>query len=227
MGFDISKDVTCIYCDATFSVEACANFTVICPCCKRSIYLECEYGYGPVTPCRIYLGEEIAGVVESQKAKYHLNMKHKKIRLTKTYLDAITEAEKIVKKRLHISRPDKNLQILVKGGSLCFYGDWFGRPCDNYHEIAGTRYDGEILEIRFAQSERLLVYNPASITSTAQELQIEKASKLKWLYIPYGVRTTKYHTIIYTMENGTLFKETVHGKEPLPMTEPSAAVYMG
>lgn len=74
----MSKDLTCIYCDTAFSIEACANFSVICPCCKRSIYLECEYGYGPVTPCRIYPGGEIAGVVESQKAKYRLNMKHKK-----------------------------------------------------------------------------------------------------------------------------------------------------
>ncbi|MDE6063125.1 MAG: hypothetical protein K2G20_00845, partial [Lachnospiraceae bacterium] len=70
------KDLTCIYCDTTFSVETCANFTVICPCCKRSIYLECEYGYGPVTPCRIYLGSEIVGVVASQEAADHLDLIH-------------------------------------------------------------------------------------------------------------------------------------------------------
>ncbi len=221
------KDLECIYCDTSFSVEACANFAAICPCCKRSAYLECEYGYGPVTPCRIYLGGEITGVVESQKTDYHLNINHRKIRLAKTYLDAIAEAEKIVKKRLHIFRSGKDLHLLTKGGSLCFYGDWFGRPYDNYHKIVRTHYDGEILEIQFAHSERLLVYNPKGITNTTQELRIEKASKLKWLYIPYGVRTTKYRSITYAMEGNTLFKETAHGKELLPSAEPSAAVYMG
>ncbi|MBD5497100.1 MAG: hypothetical protein HDR11_04950 [Lachnospiraceae bacterium] len=223
----MTKDLECIYCDTAFSIEACANFTVICPCCKRSIYLECEYGYGPVTPCRIYLGSEIAGVVESQEADYHLHINRRKIRLAKTYLDAITEAEEIVKKRLHIVRPCKDLRILTKGGSLCFYGDWFGRPYDNCHKIVRTHYDGEILEIQFEQSERLLVYNPEGITSMLQELRIEKASKLKWLYIPYGVRTTEYHTITYTMEDGTLFKETAHGKESLSLDGASAAVSIG
>jgi len=28
-----------------------------------------------------------------------------------------------------------NNQGMIKGGTLCFYGHWFGRPYDNYHEI--------------------------------------------------------------------------------------------
>ena len=88
-------------------------------------------------------------------------------------------------------------------------------------------YDGEILEMQFEQSERLLVYNPEGITSTPQELRIEKAAKLKWLYIPYSIKTTKYHTITYTLEDGTLFKETTHGKESLSLDGASAAVYIG
>lgn len=223
----MTKDFTCIYCDTEFSVETCANFAVICPCCKRSIYLECEYGYGPVTPCRIYFGSMTAGIVTSCKTDYTLNINSEKIRLNKTYLDAIKEAEEILKKRMQIFRPAIDPQILTKGGSLCFYGDWFGRPCDNYHRIVHTSYNGEILEIQFSQSERLLVYNPDGITSTAQELKIRKASKLKWLYVPYGSRTTAYHTITYTMEGDRIFKGTAHGKEPLSATEAFGAVYIG
>lgn len=110
------KHLECIYCDTKFSVEISANYSVRCPCCKRSVYLECEYGFGPVTPCRIYLGEEIVGIVESKATSYYLNMRGKNINLNNTYLDAILEAEKIIEEHLEILRPDKKLEILTQGG---------------------------------------------------------------------------------------------------------------
>lgn len=171
------KDLECIYCDTKFSVEIHANYSVICPCCKRSIYLECEYGFGPVTPCHIYLGEEIVGIVESIATRYYLNMNNKKIKLKKTYLEALSEAEEVLKKRLKIFHPNKKLDILTRSGSLCFYGDWLGRPYDNFHKIVNTNYDGEILEISFDRRERLIIFEPENITSTKNELKIEKAKK--------------------------------------------------
>ena len=222
------KDLECIYCDAKFSVMIHANFTVSCPCCKRHVYMECEYGYGPVTPCQIYLGEEIVGVIESEENNYYLKMNGQKIQLNQTYMNAISEAEELVKSRLNISRPSENVNILTKGGSLCFYGDWFGRPCDNYHKILHTSYDGEILEIIFDQHQHLLVYQPEGITSTEQELEITKAQKVKWLFIPYGSKTTKYNTITYTYnpESKTVSKETKFGTEHLRIKEPFCAVCM-
>ena len=120
------------------------------------------------------------------------------------------------------------LNILTKGGSLCFYGDWFGRPHDNFHQIIHTSYDGEILEIIFDQQEHLLVYQPEGITSTARELEITKAQKVKWLYIPYGSKTTEYNTITYTYnaESKTVIKETKFGTEQLRIKEPFCAVCM-
>ena len=35
-----------------------------CPHCKKHDITECEYGYGAVTPCRIYLGEKTIGEVK-------------------------------------------------------------------------------------------------------------------------------------------------------------------
>ena len=221
------RNLECIYCGTKFSVEIYANFSVICPCCKRNIYLECEYGYGPVTPCQIYLGEEIAGVVESKATNYYLNIDTKKINLCKTYLEAISEAEEVIKKHLKIFYPNEKLQILTWGGSLCFYGDWFGRPYDNFHKIVHTNYDGEILEIKFDQWERLIIYKPDNIISTKHELKITKAKKIKWMYIPYGTKTTKYDTIIYTAKCGSISKETKYGIEHLTLKEPSLAVYLG
>lgn len=221
------KDLECIYCDTKFSVEIHANYSVICPCCKRSIYLECEYGFGPVTPCHIYLGEEIVGIVESIATRYYLNMNNKKIKLKKTYLKALSEAEEVLKKRLKIFHPNKKLDILTRSGSLCFYGDWLGRPYDNFHKIVNTNYDGEILEISFDRRERLIIFEPENITSTKNELKIEKAKKIKWMYIPYGTYTTKYTTIIYTDECGNISKETKYGIEHLTIKEPAWAVYLG
>ena len=90
-------------------------------------------------------------------------------------------SDRIIKSKFNISSPKENLNILAKGSSLCFYGDWFGRPCDNFHQIIHTSYDGEILEIIFDRQEHLLVYQPEGITSTARELEITKAQNLKQL----------------------------------------------
>ena len=220
------KDMSCIYCDTKFSVETYANYSVICPCCKRNIFLECEYGYGPVTPCRIYLGSETAGIVESEGNRYYLTTNSAKIPLSKTYLDAIGEASERLIKQLGISHHSKNIDILTQKGSLCFYGDWFGRPYDNCHKIIHTAYDGEILEIQFDQHERLLVYNPERISSTEQELKIEKAQKVKWIYIPYQSTSHETHTITYTVEGGKPVKKTKYGIERLSRKEPFCAVYM-
>lgn len=221
------KNLECIYCNTKFSVKIHANFSVICPCCKRSIYLECEYGFGSVTPCQIYLGEEIIGIVESNAAHYYLNTKTKRINLNKTYLKAIPEAEEVLKEQLNIFRPNKNIGIITQGGSLCFFGDWFGRPHDNFHKIVQTNYDGEILEIKFDHWEHLIIYEPENITSEKNELTIAKAKKIKWMYIPYGSKTTEYTTILYASECGNISKETKYGVEHLTIKEPFWAVYLG
>lgn len=108
-------------------------------------------------------------------------------------------ADEIVKSRLNISHPKKNVNILTK-----------------------------ILEIIFDQQQHLLVYQPEGITSTARELEITKAQKVKWLYIPYGSKTTEYNTITYTYnaKSKTVIKETKFGTEQLRIKEPFCAVCM-
>lgn len=224
---NILKHLECIYCDTKFSVEICANFSVICPCCKRSIYLECEYGFGPVTPCQIYLGEKAVGIVESKGTNYYLNMETKNINLSSTNLEAISEAEKIIKEHMKISHPNKTFEILTQGGSLCFYGDWFGRSYDNFHKIIHARYDDKLLEIFFDCHEHLIIYEPQNITNTKHELKIKNAKKVKWMYIPYETATTKHNTIIYTAEGEKISKHTKYGIEYLTPKGSFDAVYLG
>lgn len=220
------KNMDCIYCDTKFSVEIYANYSVLCPCCKRNIFLECEYGHGPVTPCRIYLGSETAGIVESEGSHYYLTIHSKAIPLRETYLNALKEATQIMEEYSGVSRHREAINIQTKKGSICFYGDWFGRPFDDY-KIIHNVYDGEILEIKFKQYERLLVYHPEKICSTEQELTIEKAKKVKWIYPSYQSLSTETFPITYTVGDGKIIKESKHGVEYLPMKEPFFAVYLG
>jgi hypothetical protein len=59
--------------------------------------LECEYGYGPVTPCIILLGDEIIGTINvGDRNIYYLGYQSQKIMLKKTYLEALYEAVDLI-----------------------------------------------------------------------------------------------------------------------------------
>lgn len=48
----------CNSCGQVYEYDGCANLIIFCPRCKKYDYLECEYGYGPVVPSIIKLGNE-------------------------------------------------------------------------------------------------------------------------------------------------------------------------
>ena len=47
----------CEECGFEYEYEGFANLMVFCPCCNEFDYLSCEYGFGPVVPCRIFHGK--------------------------------------------------------------------------------------------------------------------------------------------------------------------------
>lgn len=60
----MKQEVRCRYCGEAFAYETVANMILYCQKCQRHLLTECEYGFGPVTPCTVYLGEkEIARIV--------------------------------------------------------------------------------------------------------------------------------------------------------------------
>lgn len=81
----------------------------------------------------------------------------------------------------------KNISRL-KNGTLRFWGEWFGRPMDNYHIIVNVQYNPQenSLTLTFNEGETLTVWNPVNINSNPSEFYIRSASKIKWQWFSYG-----------------------------------------
>lgn len=97
----------CIACQSSYEFEGSANLLAFCPHCKQFDYMECEYGFGPVVPCRIYVGSEWIGTVtydDQRQLTYRLDCEQYHIhqRLEATYLDAIYEARDLIVKHLSL-----------------------------------------------------------------------------------------------------------------------------
>ena len=87
-----------------FNINLSANLIVICTKCKCGIYSECEYGYGPITPCDIYLGDERAGRIDGN-INYRLDLSRLNVHtaLKKGYanLEVYKEATDIIISKLN------------------------------------------------------------------------------------------------------------------------------
>lgn len=63
--------------------------------------MECEYGYGPVTPCNLYYRDKVVGsICTDAENNYILNSSlfPEKVYLKSRYLNALYEAVDIVQK---------------------------------------------------------------------------------------------------------------------------------
>lgn len=116
------------------------------------------------------------------------------------------------------------MEIKKQGGSLCFYGDWFGRPYDNYHEIKEYSYSDDVLEIVFDEWERLIVIEPSGITNTEKEFSISHAKLVKWSYYPYGSTQAEMNKISYSVIDNQVCKTSKYGRQMLQKKEPYFAV---
>ncbi|MGY3718440.1 hypothetical protein ACWE42_23270 [Sutcliffiella cohnii] len=61
------------------------------------------------------------------------------------------------------------------GGSLRFFGEWFGRPYDNYHAVIDSHYEHDVLEIKCSSGEVIKVWAAIDISVTNNGLTIMKA----------------------------------------------------
>lgn len=224
--------IECKYCDCKVSYTSRANFIVFCPECKREICLECEYGYGPVTPCSILLGEDSIGTVTvDNKNEYLLEIKSdgKQIKLRESYLEALHEASNIMKDILRPKAGNKAsdlFQIKKQGGSLCFYGDWFGRPGDNFHRIKHYSYQDDVLEIVFEEWERLIVFEPLGIINTEKEFSINQSKMVKWSWYSYGSSQKEMNKISYELTDGRVHKNSRYGEQTLERKAPYFSVLL-
>ena len=93
----------------------------------------------------------------------------------------------------------------VKGGTLCFWGHWFGRPYDNFHTIVSVDFDNqnENLKLRFSEGETLIITKAEEIKElignepSTNRLQILKAEKVYWEWNSYGELATTENLLYY------------------------------
>lgn len=91
----------CAKCSFEYDYESFANLILFCPNCGNYDFLECEYGYGPVVPCRIYYGNKVVGMVtasEGFERRYRVDSDVFDVHrlLQSSYLDALYEAKDII-----------------------------------------------------------------------------------------------------------------------------------
>jgi len=82
------------------------------------------------------------------------------------------------------------------GGTLRLYGEWFGRPYDNYHKISKCIFEDEILNIIFDTGETIKIWNPNHITFNNNELIINDSTCVELYRYYYGKPQTKENLII-------------------------------
>lgn len=105
----MSFERKCKNCERVYEYKLGANYIVFCPYCQKADCLECEYGYGPVVPCYVYLGKEEIAMVsyhdrsqrqyryDSSRFNVHQMLEH-------TYLEALHEACNITSELLQLSK---------------------------------------------------------------------------------------------------------------------------
>ncbi len=94
---------------------------------------------------------------------------------------------------------------ITHGGTIRFWGIWFGRPMDNYHTVTSATLDekSNILTIKFDCGETCIVYEPQGIVSSKNTFHIEDATRIIWTHYYYGRPQTSENLItsVYVKEN--------------------------
>ena len=78
------------------------------------------------------------------------------------------------------------MKILKKSGTLRFFGDWFGRPYDNFHIPVSAELSENVLTICFNNGEKCTVYDPLGVINETDDFHVERASKIVWEWYYYG-----------------------------------------
>jgi len=89
-------------------------------------------------------------------------------------------------------------------GSLCIWGDWFGKPYDNGHRVVRAQAEGHEVTITFNDGETLQVWHPRGIELGPGGLRILSAQRVRWEWFLYGgPHFTQYRYFLdYTFDAG-------------------------
>ena len=103
LGGGKMQQLECKQCGHSYSGPTTGNDIYLCPKCNAYVGCLCDYGFGPIVPCNIFLGEKkIAKVEYRNRTKTEYKLKSDtygiNIPLTKGYknLEVYDEATKII-----------------------------------------------------------------------------------------------------------------------------------
>lgn len=74
----------------------------------------------------------------------------------------------------------------AKRGTLRIWGEWFGRPHDNYHRLVACEATGDFLRLRFDESEILSIRKPFGVEISATTFHVASAEAIRWTWFYYG-----------------------------------------
>ena len=74
----------------------------------------------------------------------------------------------------------------AKRGTLRIWGEWFGRPHDNYHWLVGCEVIEDSLRLRFNEDEILSIWKPSGVQISATTFEIVSAEAIRWTWYYYG-----------------------------------------
>jgi hypothetical protein len=74
----------------------------------------------------------------------------------------------------------------LKAGTLRFWGEWFGRPYDNIHQIVDCDAQHEVLHIQFNEGESLYLWSPQQAELDHRMFRIQSAARVRWEWFAYG-----------------------------------------
>lgn len=77
-------------------------------------------------------------------------------------------------------------ELRINGGSLCIWGEWFGRPYDNFHTVKTIRWEKEKITIHFCEGESLYISSPSDIINEEKRLVVGDAAQVLWVWYEYG-----------------------------------------
>lgn len=98
---------------------------------------------------------------------------------------------------------------IINIGSLRFYGDWFGRPMDNFHRPKIVEYINENLIITFDDNYIVTIEKPESIVVEKRHFAVQRARSVRYEYGHYGLKSEspKYY-LEYHIEDNWIIKKS-------------------
>lgn len=76
----------------------------------------------------------------------------------------------------------------IKRGSLCMFGQWYGRPYDNVYAVIDARADGNCLRVTFEGDDVLEIWDPADVVVNAATFHVGRASRVRFCAVEYTPR---------------------------------------